>query len=251
MLERLIADARRIPPRRRIMMLVALVVAAGYLSTLKNGADQEKRVLQEVKQKQAEQREATNGEINAAMKKDFGGVSTNQDQIALVARVAAAVIGKTDAAKTVPPMRVTLLAEPNHINLYALSSGEVYITTALLNRMQTEGQLAAMIAHAAAHAMAGDGLMVLPANAKIPKPMWQYRPEAVKKADVLTVKLMSQAGYDPNAFGRALAVLAEAYHAGADASFFTTHPSAADRQAGIDAAIKLLYPDGLPAILSK
>ncbi len=251
LLEKLINDTRRIKPRRRILMIALAIAAGGYLMTLKQGVEVERETVTVAKSISAQQREATNGEVSDAMKKDFGGISENKDQQALVARVAGTVIGKTDAAKAAKPIRVILLAEPDHLNLYALSSGEIYLTTALLNRMQTEGQLASMLAHGAAHVMAADGLAVLPANNKIPKPMWQYRPEAEKKADVLTIKLMSQAGYDPNAFGKALGVLAEAYHAGADASFFTTHPSAADRQAGIDAAIKLVYPNGLPEILSK
>jgi predicted Zn-dependent protease len=251
MLEKLIADARRIHPRRKILTIALAIVAAGYLMTIKQGAVQEQQTLEEVKVKQAERREATNAEINDAMGDDFGGPSTNKDQVALVARVAATIIEKTDAGKAAKPMRVMLLAEPDHINLYGLSSGEIYLTTALLNRMRTEGQLASMLAHAAAHVMAADGLALLPENPKIPKPIWQYKPEAETKADVLTITLLSQAGYDPYAFGRALTILAEAYHAGADASFFTTHPSAADREKGIEAAIKQVYPEGLPEILSK
>lgn len=251
MLEKLIADARRIHPRRRIIMVALVLATALYLTTLKEGGEQERATKAVASSISAQQREATNAEIIAAMERDFGGESANKDQVALVARVANTLREKTDAGKAAKPINVILLAEPDHINIYGLSSGEIYITTALLNRMRTEGQLASMLAHAAAHAMVADGLAVLPPNPKIPKPIWQYRPEAETRADVLTIKLMSQAGYDPYAFGRALTILAEAYHAGADASFFTTHPSAPDREKGIEAAITQVYPDGLPEILSK
>lgn len=251
MLEKLIADARRIHPRRRIIMIALVLATALYLTTLKEGGEQERATKAVANSISAQQRQATNGEIIAAMERDFGGPSSNKDQVALVARVGGTILEKTDAGKAAKPMKVILLAEPDHINIYGLSSGEIYITTALLNRMQTEGQLASMLAHAASHVMVTDGLAVLPANPKIAKPLWQYRPEVETKADVLTIKLLSQAGYDPHAFGRALTILAEAYHAGADASFFTTHPSAPDREKGIEAAIKQVYPDGLPEILSK
>lgn len=250
MLETLLAETRKVGPRRKLLMLVAVAVAAGYLLTLKQGAQKEHAGQAAQKAAVEQARAATNEEIVEAMRTRFGGPSQNKDQVALVTRVGELIARKSDAAKAGKAVAFHLVSEPNSINAFGLADGNVYMTTAMLNRMRTEGQLAAVLAHAAAHALAGDGLSVVPGAANA-KPNWQHTAQAEQAADALAVKLMSQAGYNPEAFAAMLEVLATAYHAGADVAFFTTHPNSADRLEAIHAAIVALYPQGVPAVLSE
>ena len=242
--------ARRISPRRKLLAAALAIAAAAFLLTLKHGAEQDHATVATTKALTSAQREATNAEIKNIMETRYGGASDNREQTTLVSRVGTTIGTKLDPKSTKIPLQFHLLKEANSINVYGLSNGDVYITTALLNRMQTEGQLASMLAHGAAHALAGDGVnpVTTPAYAL---PLWQHTVEQERAADLLTLKLMSQAGYDPNALGSALMVLAKAYKAGADVAFFTTHPNEAERLNAIASAIAALYPSGVPAVLSK
>ena len=242
-IETLLKETRRISPRRWFLMAVVALAAGIYLFTLKHEGEQ-------VRASTAEERAALNAEIGERLPKQLGGKSDNKEQVALIERVSQAIATRSDASKATTPLTFHLMAEPNSINIYGLGDGDIYITTALLNRMQTEGQLASVLAHATAHALVKDNLNVVAAATSV-KPIWQHSAEQERAADVLTVKLMSQAGYDPNAFTSMLGVLAKAYNAKADVAFFTTHPNTADRIDASAAAIAALYPEGVPPALSK
>ena len=242
-----------LPPitgRRKFLAIGLAVAACIYLLTLKHGVTEEQEARDAGKEVTRQQREVINEDIEKALSKKYHGESSNRDQVALVARVGNAINTQSEAKDSKVKLKFHLLAEPDSINLYGLSTGDVYITTAMLNRMQTEGQLAAALAHGAAHAMVGDMATPVPAG-KHPLPLWQYSVEQEHAADILGLRLMAETGYDPNAMATMLTILAKAYNAGADVSFFTTHPNAADRLAALDAAIKQLYPTGLPTVMSK
>ena len=244
-------DKRRISRTHKILMGALALAAIGFLATLKHGSQQEHALAAETSEHARERREHVNAEITKAAATQWGGESSNREQRALVARVGQAIATKSGAKQYPVALRFHLLAEPNAITLYGLSSGDIYITTALLNRMQTEGELAAALAHAAAHAIAGDALAPVTTTPPSPRPLWQHSVSEERAADALTVTWMGQAGYDPNAFSSMLMVLAKAYNAGADVGFFTTHPNAPDRLDAIRASIAATYPSGVPKELSK
>jgi predicted Zn-dependent protease len=242
-----------LPPisgRRKFLAIGLAVAACVYLLTLKHGVTEEQETREIGRHVTNQQRDLLNEEIVKALNKNYKGESRNSDQTALVNRVGAAIITQSEAKDAHMKFRFHLLAEPDSINLYGLSTGDIYITTAMLNRMQTEGQLAAALAHGVAHAMAGDmATPVMPG--KHPLPLWQHSLEQEHTADILGLRLMAETGYDPGAMATMLTILAKAYNAGADVSFFTTHPNAADRLTVLDATIKQMYPSGLPAVMSK
>ncbi len=227
--------------RTRRIVLGCLAMALLVLAGLKYASHQEEAAAVA----QAQQR---HDDITRAMAADYKGESTQMDQRALVARVGEAFAKKSDG-KT-HPLRFHLLAEPNAINLFALSSGDIYITTALVNRMQTEGQLAAALAHGVAHVLAGDVPSARSTRAGS-LPLWDYSLEQEHAADKRVITLMVQAGYDPNAIVGMLTVLVKAYQSGAAVDFFTTHPNESSRMVDITAAIRALYPQGIPAELSR
>ena len=233
---------------RLIIMALTILVAGVTLLVLKLESNREQAAIAAAKEAQAQERAAYSAQLRQSIITLYKGGSQNAEQLALVGRVGNAISQKTDAKGKTPPLKFHLMAEENAINLYALANGEVFVTTALINRMKTEGQLAAALAHGAAHALAGD----------VPEPLsaedttqWHYTIAQERAADALAVKLMAQAGYDPTAMIGMFSVLTDAYQAKADVAFFITHPNEKDRLQSIQNAITALYPQGIPAVLSK
>lgn len=236
--------------RRKVLAIGLTIAACIYLLTLKHGVMSEQETRDVAKKLITQQRDQINEDMQRAFKKSYRGESRNKDQVALVERVGSTIVAQSDAKNSRLKLKFHLLAEPDSINVFGLSSGDIYITTSMLNRMQTEGQLAAALAHGIAHAMVGDMLTPVPAG-KHPLPIWQHSAEQERAADILGLRLMAQTGYDPNAMASMLTILAKAYNSGSDVAFFTTHPNAADRMTSLENIIKQMYPMGMPAVMSK
>lgn len=245
---------KRSPARsRKITAVMAIVAVLGiaFLLQMKTKSDASVAEAKAAKIVAQKERDAANVEINNAILQSYRGLSKNGQQKALVARVGSAILTKSDVKNLAVGVRFHLLAEPNSINVFALSTGDVYVTTALLNRMQTEGQLAAALAHGAAHTMNNDLPEAVEATQNLQTPSWYYSQTQEDAADKLAVKLMGQAGYDPGAMIGMFTVLLKAYETKADVSFFTTHPNQPQRLQAIQAAIEAVYPQGIPQELSK
>lgn len=247
-------NAKPLPARRsrRLTAIMAVVAVLGvaWVVHLKRKSDQIEAEKVAAQVAAAQQRAASEAEIMEAIARAYRGESNDAKQLALVARVGAAIANSSEVRAQRVSLRFHLLSEPNAINLFAFSSGDIYLTTALLNRMQTEGQLAAVLAHGAAHVLAGDTIAPVAVVAGA-QPNWHHRAEEEPLADPRAAKIMAQAGYDPSAMIGMFVVLLKAYQAGADVAFFTTHPNAEGRLKQLYAAITTLYPNGIPKVLSK
>src|SRR4030067_676446 len=77
--------------------------------------------------------------------------------LALGARVGQRLVAKSVASQTDSPFEFHLLADPDTINAFALPGGQVFITDGLLTRLQSEGQLAGVLAHEIVHVLARHG----------------------------------------------------------------------------------------------
>jgi predicted Zn-dependent protease len=167
--------------------------------------------------------------------------------------------------------RFTLLADPQTVNAFALPGGQVFITQALFTALETRGQLAGVLGHEVGHVlsrhsnqqMARQGLFqglagavgVLGGDANSAR-MGQmvgavlstkYGREAELESDKWGVKLMEQAGYDPNAMIGVMKVLEEASGGGGGPpEFLSTHPKPANRVEYIKEVIATEFPEGLP-----
>ena len=183
----------------------------------------------------------------------YGPESTNATQRALVEKVGLSIVSRTTAKDSPRNFRFHLLSDANTINAFALPTGDIYVTTALVNRMRTEGELAAILASEMAHVLSGHWMISdVPLNAPAPaKPLLHFTPEQESAADMGGLKLMSEAGYNPESMLSMFSVLTEAYNKGAQTQFFATHPSSQWRLSNIQQGIKKLYPAGIPAVLSK
>jgi beta-barrel assembly-enhancing protease len=164
----------------------------------------------------------------------------------------------------------TLLADDRTVNAFALPGGQVFITEALFEALQTEGQLAGVLGHEIGHIlsrhgnkqMAKQGLFQGLAGAigvlggsQESAQMGQmigaaismkYGREAELESDDWGVRLTAQAGYDPRAMIGVMEVLDEASGGQAPPEFFSTHPKPANRVEYIERAIEKYFPKGVP-----
>ena len=231
-------------------MLVVSLLGIGGMIYLKQAGDHENARRTAAALAEAQQRAASDAALQQSLLEEYGGESHDAHQQALVAKVMRAITTRSDAKTHQPPLKAHLLAEPNRINLFALPTGDIYLTTALLNRMQTEGQLAAALAHGAAHVLSGERLAAVMVGSAGQTEL-AYDTAIEPKADIATLALMAQAGYHPNAYISMFTVLLAAYQTHAEVAFFITHPNAADRLQQIYQAIQAQFPQGIPKELSQ
>ena len=172
--------------------------------------------------------------------------------------------------------RFTLLADPQTVNAFALPGGPVFITQALYSKFETEGQLAGVLGHEIGHILARHGnkqmarqgmfqgvagaIGVLGGDVNSAR-MGQmvsavlstrYGRDAELESDKWGIRLMTMAGYDPEAMIGVMKILEEASGAGGGPpEFLSTHPKPANRVEYIKQVIAEEFPDGVPRNLKK
>jgi predicted Zn-dependent protease len=211
------------------------------------------------------------------MMQQYGGPSTDADGTALVQKVGEKIVANSDAGKSGYEFHFTLLGDQNTINAFALPGGPVFITEALLSRLKTEGQVAGVLGHEISHVVERQsaqhiaqqeltqgltGALILstydpndPNSGRSAQMALlvanlinlKYSRGDELQADHYGVKLMGEAGYDPNAMRGVMDVLASTRQGGEPPEFLSTHPSPENRGERIDEAIKEYFPNGPPA----
>lgn len=160
-----------------------------------------------------------------------------------------------------------LLNEPKVVNAFALPGGQVCLTAALLKELESVDQLAAILAHEIGHVVArhsaeqlakrqlANGLtgaaivatfdpqrsadsarMALVLNELV---QMKFSREDEMESDLLGLKLLASAGYEPEAMLEVLKIL-EKSGAGSSPDFLSTHPSPKNRTKRIRQAIDAL-----------
>ena len=173
-----------------------------------------------------------------------------------------------------------LLRDPNTVNAFALPGGQVFITRALYDQLETEGQLAGVLGHEIGHVLERHSAQQL-AKAQLTQgltgaaAMAAYDPSdsrsqqaqmvALMVGKVVTMKfgrddelqsdrwgvyLTGHSGWDPRAMIGVMKVLERSAGGGRTPEFFSTHPNPENRIARIEQAIAEEYPDGIPAGLN-
>jgi beta-barrel assembly-enhancing protease len=214
------------------------------------------------------------------MAAQHGGELADQRAQQYLDAVCQKLLTNTDAGQTDWPFDCHLLADPKTINAFALPGGQVFITAALFNLLETEGQLAGVMGHEIGHVVARHsaqriakeeltqgitGAVVMasydPNNpssqrtAQIAQMIaglvnMKYGREDELQSDKLGVHFMAQAGYDPNAMKGVMEILAKSMGDNRSPEFFSTHPNPENRIEKIDAAIQQEFPNGLPTGLT-
>ncbi len=181
------------------------------------------------------------------------------------------IIVNSQALETEWQFECHLLNDPNVVNAFALPGGQMFMTYALFRQLETEGQLAGVMAHEIGHVVARHSAQRM-AKAQLTQGIIQaiimgsenqgagqmagmignmvnmkYGREDELESDSIGVKFMTDAGYDPNALKGVMKILKAAANGRSAPEFFSTHPNPENRIEKIEEAIRQQFPDGLPA----
>ena len=202
------------------------------------------------------------------MEAQFGGEDPNTNDQAIVDQIGNKVVQGSSAANSPYQFDFHLLADPQTINAFALPGGQVFITRALYDQLQTEGQLAGVLGHEIGHVVARhsaeqiaktqltEGLtgaaVIASYDPNNPSSANSAQVAALigqlvtlkfsrgdeTEADKFGVCFMNEAGYDPNEMVGVMQVLEAASSGNEPPEFFSTHPSPANRIQQIQADIQ-------------
>jgi len=197
---------------------------------------------------------------------EMGGEVRGTQADAKVKAVGQRLVQKGDAGRTVysGDFNFHLLADNQTINAFALPGGQVFITAALLSKLENEDQLAGVIGHEIGHVVArhsaeklaqmelAQGLTgaVTMATYDPNQPNSGYMAQVVAnmlqlkygrdqelQADDLGVRFMMQAGYEPEQLIGVMEILKQASGPSRTPEFQSTHPDPENRKERIQAAI--------------
>jgi predicted Zn-dependent protease len=206
----------------------------------------------------------------------YGGLSSDQAAQGRIDRVCHELVEKTSARATPYDFDCHLLADERTIDAFSLPGGQVFLTAGLLARLQTDGQLAGVLAHEIGHVVARHGVEHIagfrlargvtgaaalarydPANpesrrnATVAALIGQLvdlrfsRPDELE-ADRLGVRLLSEAGWDPRGMIQAARLLQASPGDSRPPELFSTHPNPENRIGNLETAIRRQYPRGVP-----
>lgn len=264
-------------------LLIALLVAGFALfryfsSTQVNPVTGEKQRVAGIS---PEQEIALGLQALPSLQRQYGGLSADPRGQSIVDRIGARLVQGSDAAKMPYRYQFHLLDDPQTVNAFALPGGQVFITTGLMRRLRTEGELAGVLGHEIGHVVARHGAehiakqqltQGLTGAAVLasydPNNPNSYQSAAVLQmigqlvnlkygrddeleSDRLGVRLISEAGYDPRALIGVMEVLQSASKGGRQPEFFSSHPNPQNRITRIREAIAQQFPQGVPPGLER
>jgi predicted Zn-dependent protease len=189
-----------------------------------------------------------------AMASEMGGeVSSTDPRAQKVQQIGQEIITRTEAHNGPWKFQFHLLRDNKTINAFALPGGQIFITLGLLNELQTEGQLAGVLAHEVGHVIQRHaaqqmakgqlGQILIMATGVGASDSRNHGQEAAMIASVVNqmtqlhygrgdeleadqwgLKLMTQAGYDPKAMLDVMMILKKATPGGGTPEMLLTHP---------------------------
>lgn len=193
------------------------------------------------------------------MESQFGGEDPDQNAQSEVDRIGFIIVDRSPAGQSPYQFDFHLLADPQTINAFALPGGQVFITRALFDRLETEGQLAGVLGHEIGHVIARHSAEQI-AKAKLTEGLTgaaviasydpnnprsigtaqlaaligqminlKYGRDDELELDFLGVCFMNDAGHDPQEMLRVMQILEEASQGQAPPEFFSTHPNPQNR----------------------
>ena len=201
---------------------------------------------------------------------EYGGLYPDPQLQDFVDRVGNRLVARSAARDTEWQFEFHLLADMNTINAFALPGGQVFITGALFDALQSEGQLAGVLGHEIGHVVARHSAQRI-AQSELTQGLtgavavasgsegtartaamiaqlvgMKYGREDELQSDQLGVRFMSEAGYDPRSLIGVMQILAASRPANAPSEFFSTHPNPENRIERIQRAIAEQFPNGVP-----
>lgn len=209
------------------------------------------------------------------MSREMGGeVPSSDPRAKIVQAMGQFLVDNTLAHKSPWKFQFHLLGDDKTVNAFALPGGQVFITLGLYDLLQTQAQLAGVLAHEMGHVIErhsaqqmatnqfGQILTVAVGTAASDQSAIPYQVAAVVnqamqmsysredelEADTWGLKLMEAVGFDPRAMIQVMNILKAASPEGHSMEMFQTHPNPDLRIKQIEAYLKTNPP---PAGLSE
>jgi len=197
------------------------------------------------------------------MAQEYGGLHPDQQLQDLVDKVGQRLVQYSVAQETPYRYDFHLLRDPNTINAFALPGGQVFITYGLLRKLQSEDQLAGVLGHEIGHVLGrhsaeriakqdltsgivngvlvgSDGSQSAAQTAAMIGNIvnMKYGRDDELESDELGVKIMFDAGYNPEEMIGVMEILKAASGGQRVPEFQSTHPDPENRIEKIKAAIE-------------
>jgi len=258
-----------------IALVLAVIAIVGYFMSTRNVynpiTQENQRIALTVDQEIAMGLQST-----PEMEAEFGGLDADQSLQAKVEQIGEKVVAASDAKGSGYPFAFHLLADTKTVNAFALPGGQVFITRALLNLLDTEGEVAGVLGHEVGHVVgrhtseqiaksqliqglagaAGAGLYDPnhPQSATAAQMAMlvgnminmKYSRGDESQADQLGVRFMVEAGYDPRSMLKVMQILKESGGGGSQPEFMSSHPDPGNRMEAIQKEIDAEFPNGVP-----
>lgn len=268
------APQRRIGGRLVLALLFAAFSIISYLATSDTNpiTGEKQHVAMSV-----DQEIALGLESAPEMAAQYGGEITGGPAAARVQAMGRRLVTRALASQASPyRFQFHLLSDPKTVNAFALPGGQVFITRALYELLQTEGQLATVLGHEMGHVIERHSAQQL-AKAQLTQGLTAagvlatYDPNSRSgrnnaqiaaliaqlvtlrfgrgdelDADAWGVRLAAAAGFDPRAEIGVMEILARAAGGGRTPEFFSTHPNPENRIENIKEQIAKQFPSGVP-----
>ncbi|MFL1897003.1 M48 family metalloprotease [Aquimarina sp. 2-A2] len=188
-----------------------------------------------------------------------GGLYPDQKLQTYIDMVGGKLVNSTMARETPYRYEFHLLADENTINAFALPGGQIFITYALLSKLQSEDQVAGVLGHEIGHVLgrhsaeriaehefwktistgasvgADAGNLVNSIGQNV---LLKNGREDELESDELGVQFMIKAGYNPEEMIEVMKILKEAAGTNRTPEFQSTHPDPENRIEKIREAIK-------------
>jgi beta-barrel assembly-enhancing protease len=210
------------------------------------------------------------------MAAQFGGLHPDRQAQGFLQEIGHRLLQHSDLRDSPYQFEFNLLADDSTVNAFALPGGPIFITAALFNLLETEGEVAGVLGHEIGHVvgrhsaeqiaksrltegLAGAAGVALydpenPASAGAAQAAMvvgqmvtmSYGREHELESDRIGVRLLADAGYDPRALLRVMEVLDQASQGQRQPEFLSTHPHPENRLEEIQRAIDAEFPNGIP-----
>jgi predicted Zn-dependent protease len=258
-----------------VMAVIALVSYYGSRETNPITGEKQQVALSQ------KQEVALGLEAAPQMAEQFGGLHPDANLQSLVKGAGDRVARQSAVSSSPYEFSFNLLRDPETVNAFALPGGPIFVTAALLGRLENEAQLAGVLGHEIGHVVArhsaehmaksqlaqllvgavgvaatddenpGRGQQAAVVAGFVSQmATLRYGRKDELESDRLGVRLMSEAGFDPRAMLSVMRILAESSKGGRPPEFLSSHPDPGNREEEIKAAIAERYPQGVPAELT-
>ncbi|NEQ06065.1 MAG: M48 family metalloprotease [Moorea sp. SIO4E2] len=268
---------RRLIFRLGIAFIVGLFGLISYFTTVsENPVTGEKQRIQ-----LSPRQEVVIGlQARGQMAAQHGGLYQDKALQGYISQVGEGIVKKSAASGSPYPFEFYLLSDPRTVNAFALPGGQIFLTLAMLRRLNTEAQLAGVLGHEIGHVVGRHGAehlakqklgvalvnavgiaasddaqsgrqAALFAQAINQMVSLKYGREDELESDRLGFRFMTQAGYNPRGIVELMQVLNSIRQGGQPPEFFSTHPNPSNRIEQLQSLIAKTYPNGIPANLQE